>query len=173
MKLKFQHLFALASVMLAAGCGSYEPVQFISEAKPPAFATGTTNAASNLSKADEKKIQLAVYSYLLGREQPEAGTCSALFAQADDDVVDALIKKFPNHVPPIKQSKNLDLGSGKAPLDKETGKPVMILGADVGEPNAEGTVEVVGRWYAGNDVKGVSMFSLRKTGDDWPILSVR
>lgn len=159
--------------MVLAGCGSYEPVQFISEAKPPAFVTGTTNSASNLSKADEKKIQLAVYSYLLGRELPEAGNYSALFVQADDDVVDVLMKKFPSHVPPIKPSKNLDFGSGKSPLDKETGKPVMILGADVGEPNSEGTVEVVGRWYAGNDVKGVSMFSLRKTGDDWPILSVR
>ena len=173
MKLKFQHLFAPLLVMLVAGCSSYESIQFISEAKPPAFATGTANAVNDLSKADEKKIQLAVYSYLLGREQPEAGAFSALFVQADDDLVDELIKKFPNHVPPIKQSKNLDLGSGKTPFDKETGKPVMIIGADVSEPTAEGAVDVVGRWYAGNDMKGVSMFTLRKTGDDWPILSVR
>jgi hypothetical protein len=173
MKLNYQLFFAPLALLLAAGCGSYDPVYFASEAKPPAFITGTNSAARYLSKPDEKQIQLVVYSQLLGRDLAGGGVYSAIFVQADDDVVEALIKKFPSHVPPIKQSKHIDVRSGKVPLDKETGKPVIILGADVGEPATDGSVEVVGRWYAGNDVKGVSVFSLRKTGADWAILGTK
>jgi hypothetical protein len=173
MKLKLPLLFAAFAGLLAAVCGSYEPVYFASEVKPPALVTGTNRAPDYLPKADEQQIQLAVYSYLLGRDLTEGGQYSALFIQADDDVVDALIKKFPAHVPPIKPSYHIDLRSSQSPLDKDTGKPVMILGADIGEANPDGSMDVIGRWYAGVAVKGFYKISLVKQGGEWRMVGAK
>lgn len=174
MKFKLQHLAAVvALVFVAAGCGSYDPVPFVSEARPPAFVTGTNAVSDYLSKADEKDIQMVVYSYLLGRDLTDGGQYSAFFVQADDDLVEELIKKFPGHVPPIKQSYHIDLRANQSPLDKDTGKPVMILGADIGEANPDGTVDVIGRWYAGVAVKGFYKLSLKKNGSQWELTGAK
>jgi len=174
MKLKFQFLGAGLLVLLAAGCASNdEPIVFISAPKLPASVTQPVPAMLGLSKEDEQKVDLAVFGYLLDRHLWNDDNCSALFVQADDAVVDALIKKYPNHIPPIKQSSHLDLRLNQSPLDKDTGKPVMILGADVDDPKPDGTVDVTGRWYAGGTVQGSLAFSLRKTGDAWTIASVK
>ncbi|HZI30841.1 MAG TPA: hypothetical protein VFF11_00795 [Candidatus Binatia bacterium] len=148
----------------------------MSEAKVPAFAESPAISAGELkgvSKVDEQKIDVAVFSYLLKQKLWDNGDYSAIFLQADDNVVDGMIQKFPNHQPPIKQSSHLDLKSAQMPLDKDTGLPVMILGTDVGEPEADGTVDVVGRWYAGSVVKGDYTFTMKKTGDDWTISTVK
>ena len=161
-------------IVLAAGCSSNkEPIVFYSEAKIPAAMTEAAAVAKGLSKADEEKIDLVVFSYLLDRHAWESGNYTALFLQADDTVVDGMIRKYPNHIPPIKQSNHIDLRSKQSPLDKDTGQPVMILGVDVSDPNADGTVDVVGRWYAGGAVQGSYTFNLKKTGDDWPIVTVK
>ena len=161
-------------ILLTAGCASdKEPIVFYSEAKIPAAMTEAATVAKGLSKADEEKVDTVVFCYLLDRHVWESGNYTALFLQADDTVVDGMIKKYPNHIPPIKQSNHIDLRSNQSPLDKDTGQPVMILGADLSDPNADGTVDVVGRWYAGGAVQGSYTFNLKKTGDDWPIVTVK
>jgi hypothetical protein len=175
MKANQTFLPALLSLWLAAGCTThYENVEFLSATKMPSPPPDTALPPSkSLPKADERKIQLVVYSYLLERHFWEGGDYSALFVQADEEVVTALMKKYPQHVPPIKQSYHIDLRQNQSPRDKDTGQPVMILGADVGDPNADGSVDVVGRWYAGVAVQGNYSFVLKPAGDDWTIASVR
>ena len=159
--------------LLLVGCGtSDEKIYFASEVKPPA-SVAVTSPASGLSKADEHRIDLVVFGYLLERHPWPAENYSALFLQADDEVVDTMIRKFPDHQPAIKQSYHIDLRANQSPLDKETGKPVMILGVDVSEPSADGTVDVVGRWYAGGGVQGFFTFKLKPAGTEWAIASVR
>jgi hypothetical protein len=164
-------------VVLTAGCGTdKEPIYFASAAKVPASAEAsapTMALAKGLTKEDEHKIDTVIFSYLLDRHFWEDGDYTALFLQADDEVVAAMMKKYPNHNPPIKESFHIDLRSNQSPLDKDTGKPVMILGADVGDPNADGSVDVIGRWYAGGAVQGFYTFNMKQTGDDWTIASVK
>ena len=164
---------ALACALLSAGCGTDEPIYFASEAKMPAQMAEASAVAKGLTKTDEEKIDLVVLGYLLDRHFWEGGNYTALFLQADDKVVTAMMAKYPNHNPPIKESFHIDLRSNQSPLDKDTGKPVMILGADVSDPNADGTVDVIGRWYAGGAVQGFYTFNLKKVGDDWRIVSVK
>ena len=174
MKMKFQFLAASLLAMLVAGCASNdEPIVFSSEAKMPAAMAERSAVAKGLSKDEERKIDLVVFGYLLERHFWEDGNYTALFVQADDLVVDKLMRKYPDHIPPIKQSYHIDLRNAQSPLDLDTGKPVMILGADVGELNLDDTVDVIGRWYAGSAVQGFYTFSLKRTGDDWPILNVK
>jgi hypothetical protein len=165
---------SLLPALLAAGCASYgEPVVFLSAPQIPPPSSGAPATAKSLSKDDEKKIQTLVCGYLLERHFWEGGDYSALFLQADDDVVAAFIKKYPDHVPPIKPNFHIDLRPNQAPLDKDTGRPAMILGTDVGELNEDGSVDVIGRWYAGSAVKGSYTFLVKKAGDDWTIASVK
>lgn len=84
-----------------------------------------------------------------------------------------MIKLYPNHVPPIKPSFHARIESHKAPVDKDTNKPAMILSADVNEPNPDGTVDAIGRWYAGDAVTGFRAFHLTKTNGDWQIAEVK
>ena len=163
----------LACALFAAGCGTDEPIYFASAVKMPAQMAEASAVARGLTKDEERKIDLVVFSYLLERHFWEDGNYTALFVQADDMVVEALIKKYPTHNPPVKQSYHIDLRSNQSPLDKDTGKPVMILGADVSDPNADGTVDVIGRWYAGTAVQGFYTFTLKKNGDAWIITEVR
>ena len=157
-----------------AGCGSTsEKIYFTSEAKMPAAMAEASTVAKGLTKDDERAIDLVIFSYLLDRHFWEDGNYTALFLQADDAVVAAMTKKYPKHNPPIKESYHIDLRSNQSPLDRDTGRPVMILGADVSEPNADGTVDVIGRWYAGGAVQGFYTFNLKKVGDDWTIASVK
>jgi len=92
--------------------------------------------------------------------------------QGEDDEVDALIKRFPNHVPPIKTSDRAELVPNHTPIDKDTGRPAMIFSVDALDP-ADDTVEAVGKWYAGGAVSGFYTFSLKKSGDAWVIESFK
>ncbi len=160
-------------IALLAGCGtSHEQIYFASEVKIPA-SVGVNSPLPTLFRADDHKIDMVVFGYLFEHHPWQGGEYSALFLQADDEVVTALIQQYPNHVPPIKLSTHLDLRENQAPLDKDTGKPVMILGVDVGDPTADGTVDVVGRWYAGRAALGEYKFKLKKSGDDWTIVTVK
>ena len=155
---------------LIAGCASEEPVIFLSAVKPPA-PPDAPSLRGGISKEDDKQIQTLVFTSLLDKQVWGTGNYAALFMQADDDVVEAFIRKYPNHVPPIKVSRNLDLRSNVAPVDKETGQPVMILGADIGEPEPNGPVLVTGRWYAGGATQGTQGFKLRKTDGVWAVVN--
>jgi hypothetical protein len=171
--MKTQFFLSLLPLLLVAGCASEEPVVLYSEPKIPAFSSKPPAIAKSMSKDDEKKIQTAVYEYLLKHHPWEGSDYSALFLQADDDVVDAFIKKFPKLIPPIKPSSDVELRRNQPPLDKDTGKAAIILGADVGELNEDGSVDVTGRWDAGGSVRGTCSFLMKKSGDDWTISSVK
>ncbi len=166
-------LSAILVALLAAGCASNETITFTSEAKVPDFTPATAAAVKSLAKADEDKIDLAVFGYLLDRHFWEDGDYTALFLQASDAVVDAMQKKYSAHQPPIKASYHIDLRDNLSPRDKDTGKPVMILGVDANDPNADDTVDAIGRWYAGGAVQGFYTFTLKKVGDAWVIVEVR
>jgi hypothetical protein len=58
-------------------------------------------------------------------------------------------------------------------MDKDTGKPAMILSVEVAEPAADDSVAAIGKWFAGGSVSGFYTIVLKKTGDDWAIQTVR
>ena len=160
--------------LLVAGCSTDKtPIVFLSEAKIPPGLNGSSDAAKGLSKEDEQKIELLAFTYMLEHHPWNDSDYAAICMQADDSVVDAMINKFPHRNPPIKHGDRLDLRSAKTPLDRDTGLPVLILGVDVQEPGADGTVAAAGRWYAGTDVKGVFNFTMKKTGEGWMIAGVK
>jgi len=173
MKFKIQLAFLLA---LAAGCASNkEKIAFSDdpEVRAAAASAAALPAEKRLEKADELTIEQAVFSYLLERRFWDLADYSAVFLQADDAQVAALIKKFPDHVPPIKPGSRARIESHRVPVDRDSKKPAMILGVDVNEPNADGTVNAVGRWYAGEVVTGFREFSLKKADGQWQIVTVK
>ncbi|MEI7534759.1 MAG: hypothetical protein WCK57_10365 [Verrucomicrobiae bacterium] len=173
MKTKFIFGAAVAA-LFSAGCGtSSDKIYFASEVKAPSAMVSPEMRVKGLAKADEEQVDMLVLSYLLDRVISANNSYTALFLQADDTVVAAMMKKYARQQPPIKPSERIDLRSKQSPLDKDTGKPVMILGAEVNEPNADGTVDVIGRWFAGGVVQGFHTFTLKKTGEDWSIASVK
>ena len=92
--------------------------------------------------------------------------------QAEEAETAALMKLYPAHVPPIKPLQRVELRPGKSPLDRETGRPAMILSVDALDPEGD-TVEAIGKWFAGDAVTGFYTFTLRKSGDEWHIESVK
>jgi len=177
MKLQFHFVFGLLLVIAVAGCvANKEKIVFSDDT---AVRDAVTNAMvalpepKRLAKADELKIEQLVFSYLLERHFWDLAEYTAVFVQADDSQVEWLMKKFPNHAPPVKMSYHADLRGNQTPLDKDTGKPAMILSADVGEPNADDSVDVLGRWYAGPAVVGYYKFLLKPDGEDWKITDVQ
>ncbi len=174
--MKLQFLFSLLLALVAAGC-STKKGQIIFSDESTAYQAKTNAVESpelkRLEKQDEFKIDLAVYSDLLQRHFWDDGEYSAIFLQGKDAEVNALIRKFPNHVPPIKPAYRAELPLNRTPVDKDTGKPAMILSVDIAEPNAGDSVDAIGRWFAGEAVAGFYTFELKKTGDEWEIESVR
>jgi hypothetical protein len=175
MKIKFQFAFAALLVSLATGCSTdKETIQF-SDAhlqRPDDPITRTATDPKKLGKQDLSKVELAIYNYLLQRHFWDNGEYSAIFLQGNDDEVDAVIKQFPKHVPPVKTSDHAQLVPNRTPLDKDTGKPAMILSVDALDPEGD-TVQAIGKWYAGGAVSGFYTFTLKKTGDGWVIESVK
>jgi hypothetical protein len=172
---KHQFIFTVLSICLLAGCSTNkETIQFSSEpAQPPDYLVETaTPSPKKLDLQNLLKVQLAVYGYLLQRHFWNDHDYSAVFIQDDADRVEALIKKFPHHVPPIKTSDHAQLHPDRTPVDTDTGRPAMLLSVDALDLTGD-TVEAIGRWYAGAAVSGFYTFSLRKIGDDWVIESVR
>ncbi len=168
--------FTMASIFLS-GCTSKNPIQFspshMATLNPRDEAPVTTpkgNEKPKLPKQDLFDVEVVVYSYLLKGHFWDDGGYSAVFLQGDDDEVDALIKAFPNHVPPIKPSYRADLQPNRTPVDKDTGKPAMILSVDTFDPEGD-TVQAVGKWYGGSAVTGYYTFVLKKDAGNWVIQS--
>lgn len=122
-----------------------------------------------LSKTDQVKIEMQVFSNLLTRHFWDDGDYSAIFVQADDAELKMLQNKFPKHVPPIKPNYLADLHPNQMPRDKDTGRGAMILSVDVNEPDADGAVQAIGRWYAGGAVSGFYTYVLKPKDGDWEI----
>jgi hypothetical protein len=174
MKLKKQ--FGLGLLVLATGCAApHEKIIFSDDAEVRAAAVSAVvpPVQRKLEKADELAIEQLIFSYLLERHFWDQADYSAVFLQADDEQVTALIKKYPAHVPPIKQSYHAYLPKHRTPVDKDTNQPAMILSTDVSEPNADDSVDALGRWYAGDAVTGFRAFNLKKVDGDWQIVTVK
>ena len=175
MKLKFQ--LALASLALVSGCASHpENIVFSDDAdiRASTAIAAAPPAVSHLEKADELQIEQIIFGYLLDRHFWDLADYSAVFLQADDAQVAAMIKKYPHHAPPIKPATRARVQPHRAPVDKDTKKPAMILSAEVNEPNRDGSVDAVGRWYAGDAVTGFRAFHLVKSNaGEWQITEVK
>jgi hypothetical protein len=173
MKLKI--IFTVLCGCLLAGCGTdKQTLRFSDEhlQRPDEQAASIASAPKKLGKQDLFKVEIAIYGYLLQRHFWDDGGYSAVFLRGDDDEVDAVIKQFPNHTPPVKSSDRAQLIPNRTPLDKDTGRPAMILSVDALDPEG-GTVQALGRWYAGDAVSGFYTFALRKDGEDWVIESAK
>ena len=176
MKSKTKIIFTAVCAGWLAGCSTgKEEIQFSDEHSPEPTNAATTAAlphAQKLEKADLLKVEMAVYGYLLQRHFWDAGEYSAVFLQADEAEVAAIRRTIPTHVPPIEQANRAELRPGRTPVDRDTGKPVMILSVDALEPEGD-TVTAIGRWYAGDAVTGFYTFELKKNGAEWVIKSVK
>ncbi len=181
MRAKILFASALPILFIVAGCSSNkEQIVFSDESTArQLFANNAIvppppkKQSKKLVRSDELKIREAVFSYLLSRHFWDDGYYSAVFIQGDVDEVESLIKKFSNHVPPVKPSYLADLPPNRTPTDKDTGKPAMILSADVGEPNSDESVDAIGKWYAGGAMTGFYAFVFTRSGGDWVLQSVR
>lgn len=168
--MKRQFLCAGALALLLAGCSTKQPpIVFLSAPKLPAYLTNPAAAAPGLSQTDAQAINVAAFTKLLDFHPWGGGAYAAIFLQADDRVVNALIEKFPRHNPPIKPAAQLDLRSAQQPMDRATGLPALILSTELSPPAADGSVQVKGNWYAGPAAKGATTFTLKKSGNDWVV----
>ena len=66
----------------------------------------------------------------------------------------------------------LQLRPNQAPIDKDTGKPGLILSAKAMDPT-NGVSEAIGTWYAGEAVSGLYAFVLVEMDGEWTIQSVK
>jgi hypothetical protein len=174
--MKAKILTGLGLVMLATGCATHpDKIYFSDDAEILKAAAGAMAqpAQKKLAKADELKIEQLIFSYLLEWPFWDLADYSAVFLSADDAQVAALMKKYPDHVPPIKQSSHAALPSHQTPMDKDTRKPAVILSVEVNEPNADDSVDALGRWYAGDAVAGFRAFNLKKVDGDWQVANVK
>ena len=166
----FKIQLTLGLLVLAAGCAPHrDKIVFSDEAEIRSEAATATPppAEKGLDQADERKIEQLIFGYLLERHFWDDADYSAVFLQADDAQVAAMMKLFPHHRPPIKQSYHARIEAHRSPVDQDTGRPAMILSADVNEPNADGSVDAIGRWYAGDAVTGFRAFHFEKADGQW------
>jgi hypothetical protein len=166
----------LGLLWLAAGCATHQAkIIFSDDAAVRLAAAGAVAppAQKTLAKADELQIEQLIFSYLLERHFWDLADYSAVFLQTDEAQVAELMRKYPDHVPPIKQSFHALLSDHRTPLDKDTNRPAMILSVEANEPNADDSVDALGRWYAGDAVAGFRAFNLKKTDGDWQIVTVK
>lgn len=159
------------TIWLTAGCViDKAPIAFTDQPVGPE----TTNDAyvppkPGLSKNDQVKIEIQVFSNLLTRHFWDDGEYTAIFLQADDAELKMMQNKFPKHHPPLKPNYLADLRPNQMPRDKDTGRGAMILSVDVNEPEPDGSVQAVGRWYAGGAVSGFYTYVLQPKDGDWEI----
>lgn len=158
-------------ILFSAGCMiDKRPIAFADDAAMPQSTNDDYVAPKpGLSKSDQVKIEMQVFSNLLTRHFWDDGGYTAIFVQTDDAELKMLQNKFPKHNPPLKPNYLADLRPNQMPRDKDTGRGAMILSVDVGEPDADGTVQAIGRWYAGGAVSGFYTFLLKPKDGDWEV----
>jgi hypothetical protein len=161
---------AFVSCFLTACSASKERIVFSDE---QGVVTAMTNAAAapaprRLPLSDELEIEMAVYGDLLQRHLWDGDDYSAVFLKDTHAEVEAVQKQFPGHIPPIKTSDRLLMRPGRTPVDKDTGRPAMVLSVDVLEFKDD-TVEAAGQWFAGDAMKSTYTYTMKKIGDEWVI----
>jgi hypothetical protein len=157
-------MVAAVCLCLPAGCASHQQAQ-TSKAKP-------SEARQKFEADDDFKIEAAVYGYLLEKRPWGNGEYGTIFLEGDDDRVAALIRKFPHHVPPLKPADRAQPLPNQTPIDKDTGKPGLMLSAKAVDPT-NGVSEAIGTWNGGEAVSGTSAFVLMKTDGGWIVQSVQ
>ena len=157
------------------GCVSSENIPLADDSAIRAMAQPAPRPPEKpvLSEADRQAVELTVFSQLLTHYFWYQKEYSAIFLQADDAQEKALISQFPRHIPPVKPSYHSEVRPNQTPLDKDTGKPAMILSVEVSDPESNGRVQAIGRWYAGPAVTGFYTFTLTKSKDGWEVASVQ
>ena len=174
--MKIHFVPALLLALAAAGCATdREKIVFSDDNLPKHIRNDPTPAAppkKTLEQQDRIKVEQEIFGWLLQRHFGDDGAYSAVFLQAEDAETAALMKHFPAHVPPIKPLQRVEMRPGKSPLDRDTGRPAMVFSVDALDPE-DGTVEAIGRWFAGDAVTGFYTFQLKKSGEDWHIESVK
>ena len=158
-KMKIVFIFAAVFLCLLAGCRTNRKAEDL-------------GVSRKLEGQDDFKIEMAVYGYLLEKHPWGNGEYTAIFLEGNDAWVAALIRKLPNHVPPIKPSNRAQLRPNQAPIDKDTGKPALILSAKAMDPTND-VSEAIGTWYAGEAVSGLCAFVLVKVDGQWTIQSAK
>jgi hypothetical protein len=167
-------VFCPLSLCLLTGCRTDADVVLLSNEPRPPVHPAEKNVAplKKLDREDLLKIDRAVFGCLLQRHFWDDNEYSAVFLRGDADEVAALINEFPNHLPPVKADDRLEARPNRTPVDKDTGRPAIILSVDVLDP-VDNTTQAIGKWYAGGAVSGFYTFSLQKNGDDWLIQSFK
>jgi hypothetical protein len=97
MKKKFMKIALIFVVLLVCGLAGCRTGKQAEE-------SGTSR---KLESRDDFKIEMAVYGYLLEKHPWDNGEYTAVFLEGNDAWVAALIRKFPNQVPPIKLSNRM------------------------------------------------------------------
>lgn len=178
MNLKSTSAALIAAIIFASlltGCrtGKDDKIVFSDEASVPRLETNALALLpplkNSLPPAEITQIELLVFRNLLTRHFWDDGDYTAIFLRADDAEVKTLQKLFPDRKPPIKEGYRIDLQPNQSPRDKDTGKSAMILSVDVGDPEADGSLTAIGKWYAGGAVTGFYSFQLKKNGQNWEI----
>ncbi len=154
-------MVAAVGLGLLAGCTSHRHAKLPEE----------SSAIREMEASDDFKIETAVYGYLL-EKHPWAGGYAVIYLEAGDKRAAALIKEFPKHVPPLKPASRAERQPNQAPMDRDTGKPGVMLSAKAVDPT-NGVSEAVGTWYAGEGQTGLYAFVLVEMDSQWTIQSVK
>ena len=159
--------------LLLVGCASNrEKIEFSDTYQPvQASEVAVPRPEPGLNKSELAQIEMEIFSHLLARHFGDDEHFSAVFISGEESRTEALIQKFPQHIPPIKAWWHLDQRPGLSPLDRDTGRPAILLSADVADPEA-GRVLALGKWFAGDSVAGFYRFELKQQGGNWVIASV-
>lgn len=169
---------AATSLSLLTGCFSkpQPPIHFSDEGEIASKTEAAVAVASpkvvKLSKVDALQVDLVVYGYLLKRDFWDTHEYTAVFIQGSNAEVNLVRKQFAGHNPPIKTPDRAQLAPNRTPVDKETGKPAMILSVEIADPAGD-TVQAIGRWYGGGAMSGFYQFDLKKNGAAWEIENVK
>jgi hypothetical protein len=121
---------------------------------------------------DKFAIEAAVYRHLFSLGFWKQRAYSATLMPGSDGDVRRLMREFPTQVPKIKPSSVAELLPHSTPIDKETGKPAVILAATVSEPEGDLAV-AIGSYYAGAMIRSKFCFWLRKSEGQWAIETVK
>jgi hypothetical protein len=175
--MKIRFVPALLFALAVAGCATdREKIVFLSDDNQPKHIRNDLPPVAppkkTLEQQDRIKVDLEIFGWLLQRHFGDDGGYSGIFLQADEAETAALMKLYPAHVPPIKPLQHVELRPEKSPLDRDTGRPAMVLSVDALDSEDE-TVEAIGKWFAGDAVTGFYTFTLRKSGEEWHIESVK
>jgi hypothetical protein len=163
-------LFAVMALagLCWGGCARHsEKIVFLSETRTQLMAPAPVLTPS-LSKAELAGVEQEVFSRLLAAHFADDGGYSAIFLQADEKQTASFMKQFPQHNPPIKPLWRSDIRPGFTPRDKDTGQMAMIFSVEAMDPEND-SVTAIGRWYAGDAVKGFYSYKFKRTAAGWVI----